>query len=354
MGSMTEQRTVVIGGVDCHKHTHHACTIDEQGRRLADQEFRATRAGYRELLAWLRGQGTVRAVGVESTGAYGAGLTRSLCRAGMTVIEVNRPHAQLRQRRGKSDPLDAEGAARGVLAGEATQIPKDTTGIVESIRLLKTAHNSAVKARSMALCLLGELVVTAPAELRESMRCSTLKGQATACARLRPALDRLDDPTQATKLALRSVARRILALNKEIAEIDAQLEALIHRAAPRTTSLLGVGTQHAAELLTTLGQNCDRIHSEAAFAHLCAAAPVPASSGLTQRHRLSYQGNRQANRSLHMIAVVRLRYCSRTRAYAKRRRSEGLSNKEIIRCLKRYIARQLYRELRADLGALAT
>ena len=175
----------------------------------------------------------------------------------------------------------------------------------------------------MALCLLGELLVTAPAELRESMRCRTLKGQATVCARLRPALDQLDNPAQATKLALRSAARRILALNKEIVEIDAQLEALIRRAAPRTISLLGVGTQHAAELLTALGQNCGRIHSEAAFAHLCAAAPV------------------------------RLRYCPRTRAYAKRRRSESLSNKEIIRCLKRYIVRQLYRELKADLSALA-
>lgn len=353
MGSMTEQRTVVIGGIDCHKHTHHACTIDEQGRRLGDEQFRATRTGYRKLLAWLRGQGTLRAVGVESTGGYGAGLTRTLQQAGVTVIEVNQPHVELRQRRGKSDPIDAEGAARRVLSGEATQIPKDTTGIVESIRLLKTARDSAVKARSMALCLLGELLVTAPAELRESMRCSTSKGQASVCARLRPALDHLDNPTQAAKLALRSVARRILALKKEIGEIDAQLEAAVRRAAPRTTSLFGVGTQHAAQLLTTLGQNYERIHSEAAFAHLCAAAPVPASSGLSQRHRLSYQGNRQANRSLHMIAVVRLRYCSRTRAYAKRRRSEGLSNKEIIRCLKRYIARQLYRELRTDLAALA-
>jgi len=354
MRSMTEEGAVVIGGIDCHKYTHHACTIDAQGRQLADREFRATRIGYRELLVWLRDQGTLRAVGVESTGAYGAGLTRSLRQAGVTVIEVNQPHAQLRQRCGKSDPIDAQGAARRVLAGEATQIAKDTTGVVESIRLLKTARDSAVKARSMALCLLGDLLVTAPAELRESISRSTLKGQATVCARLRPAIDHLDEPTQAAKLALRSVARRILALKKEIEEIDVELEAVIHRAAPRTTSLLGVGTQHAAQLLTTLGQNYDRIHSEAAFAHLCAVAPVPASSGLSQRHRLSYQGNRQANRSLHMIAVVRLRYCSRTRAYAERRRSEGLSKKEIIRCLKRYIARQLYRELRADLAALST
>ena len=351
MQSMTEESRIVIAGVDCHKHTHHACTLDRQGRRLADAQFEATRTGYQQLLSWLQAQGEVDSVGVESSGSYGAGLTRALSREGLKVFEVNQPHLPLRQRRGKSDGLDAEGAARRVLAGEATQIPKDTTGIVESIRVLKRARDGAVKARTMAQGQLGELVVTAPTAVRESLRAKTPKAQARVCRRLRPALDRLEEPAQATKLALRSLSRRIVSLSEEIREIDQQLECLVGRVAPRAISLCGVGTQHAAELLIALGQNHDRLRSEASFAHLCAAAPIPASSGLRQRHRLNYRGNRRANRALHLIAVVRLRYCDKTRSYAARRCAQGLSKKEVIRCLKRYIARQLYKTLRADLSA---
>ena len=191
--------------------------------------------------------------------------------------------------------------------------------------------------------------MTAPAELRESLPCKTLLGQARQCARLRPDPKRLAEPLHAAKFALRSLALRIVALDREIGQLDQALEELVRRAAPRTTSLLGVGTHHAGQLLVTTGQNIERLRSEAAFAHLCAADPIPASSGLTRRHRLNRGGDRSANRALHMIAVVRLRYCPRTRVYVARRTAEGLSKREIIRCLKRYIAREVYQALSADL-----
>lgn len=353
---MNDDTIAVTGGVDCHQRTHHAAALDHAGRLLGDAEFPATQGGYQALLAWLQTFGTIVAVGVESTGAYGAGLTRSLRAAGVTVVEVNQPHPHTRSRRGKTDAVDAEAAARKVISGEATVIPKDTTGAVEAIRQLQVARHSAVKARSAALCQLGELLTTAPAAVRETVtrQRKTLEGQATVCARLRPDMTRLDDPGQAARFALRGVAQRIVALRREIAAYDTHLDALIADVAPATSALLGVGTHHTAQLLVTAGQNIDRLHSDGAFAHLCGADPIPASSGKTIRHRLNPGGDRDANRALHMIAVVRLRYCERTRAYAERRRAEGKTNKEILRCLKRYIARQVYRTLVADLRAQPT
>jgi transposase len=353
---MNDNIIAVTGGVDCHQRTHRAVALDQTGRMLGDAEFPATARGYRELLAWLQQFGTITAIGVESTGAYGAALTRCLRAAGMAVVEVNQPHPHTRSRRGKTDAVDAEAAARKVLAGEATVIPKDTTGAVEAIRQLQVARHGAVKARSAALCQLGELITTAPANVRETLTCSrkTLEGQASLCARFRPDTARLDDPVQAAKFALRGVAQRIAGLRREVAAYDKQLDTLVAAVAPRTLALPGVGTHHTAQLLVTAGQNIDRFHGDAAFAHLCGADPIPASSGKAIRHRLNPGGDRAANRTLHLIAVVRLRYCERTRAYAERRRAEGKTNKEILRCLKRYIARQTYRTLLDDLGAQPT
>ena len=332
---MTEPTREVVAGFDCHLDTNTGVVID--------------------ALAWLGRRGKVIAVGVESTGAYGAGLTRHLQAHGVTVLEVNRPHAHTRARRGKSDPIDAEAAARRVLSGEATCAAKDTSGIVEAIRQVTVARNGAVKARAAALCQLGDLIVTAPVALRERLSGpASLAGRARLCARLRPNSARGPDPTRAAKLALRSIARRIGALDAELATLDAELEDLITVAAPHTLSRLGVGPCHAATLLAAAGENIERLHSEAAFAHLCAAAPIPASSGRTSRHRLNYAGNRQANRALHMIAIVRLRYCPTTQTYLNRRLAEGRTKNEAIRCLKRYIARDIYKTLRADLATLQT
>lgn len=347
---MKHHETVVVGGVDAHADTHHAAALDQRGVLLATERFAATPDGYRDLFRWLSGFGKLEVVAVESTGSYAAGLTRYLQSRGVRVLEVNQPHPHARRRRGKSDPLDAELAARAALAGKASAIPKQSDGIVESIRQLRVARQGAVKARSAALAQLKDLVVTAPAPLREQLsEHKTLRAKASRCRRLRPVLGELGCPAQAARFALRSLARRIGLLDEEIAALDRQLERLVKSAAPRTTALLGISTGHAGQLLVSAGQNIERLRGEASFAALCGASPIPASSGKTTRHRLNYGGDRDANRALHLIAVCRLRYCPRTRAYARRRAAEGKSKAEILRCLKRYIARETYNTLSADL-----
>ncbi len=353
MDSMQDPEVVVVGGVDAHADTHQAAALDERGALLGTESFLTTFGGYAGLLDWLRGFGRVDVVAIESTGAYAAGLVRYLREHDIRVLEVNQPHAHTRRRRGKSDPIDAELAARLALAGKATTIPKQTTGIVESIRLLRVTRAGAVKARSAAMVQLSQLIITAPQQLREQLAVRrSIRGKAALCRKLRPALSDLDAPSQAAKLALRSLARRIQQLDLEIAELDDQLKPLVARAAPRTTQLLGISTGHAGQLLVTAGQNIERLHGDGAFAALCGASPIPASSGRTTRHRLNYGGDRDANRTLHMIAVCRLRYCARTQAYAARRTREGKTKREIIRCLKRYIARDAYHALHADLADL--
>jgi transposase len=354
MSRMTGRTRAVFGGVDTHTYTHEAAVLDGRGRLLAVKRFATTDQGHQQMLAWMRGFGRVQQVGVEGTSSYGAELTRQLRAAGIKVIEVNQPHAHTRSRRGKSDAIDAEAAARKVLAGECAAIPKDTTGIVEAIRQLHVARAGAVQARTAALNQLDDLLVTAPAELRQRLTAKTLQGKASQCADWQPDPERIAEPVQAAQSALRSIARRIGLLSEEIRLLERQLSSLVKRVAPRTLRLVGVGPVHAAQLLVTAGQNIERITSETAFAHMCGAAPVPASSGKTQRHRLNHGGNRAANRSLYMIGVVRLRYCVRTRDYSARRTAEGKSRQEIIRCLKRYIAREVYYTLRADLKALAS
>jgi transposase len=297
--------------------------------------------------------GPIESVGVEGTGSYGAGLCRHLLEEGIRVIEVDRPDRKTRRSRGKSDPIDAESAARAVLSGTATSTPKDRRGVVESIRCLRIARSGAVKSRTSAMNALRTTVLTAPALLRASLEPHSPARLIDTCRCLRPDCARLDDPVQGAKLALRTIASRIEAFDTEIRELDRVLGGLVHEVAPATMKLLGIGVDHAGQLLVSAGQNPERLHSEAGFARLCGAAPIPASSGHTSRHRLSRGGDRQANRALHMAVVVRLRRCPRTRAYVERRTAEGLTKPEIMRCLKRYLAREVYHALRADLSALA-
>ena len=354
MHSMTQEDTLVVGGVDAHADTHHAAALDQRGALLSTNSFPTTTSGYRELLDWLSGHGEIDVVAVESTGSYAAALVRYLRQHGVRVVEVNQPHAHTRRRVGKSDPIDAEMAARLFQAGKAKAVPKQTDGIVESIRLLRVARHSAVKSRSAALVQVRDLIITAPQELRDQLCCrKTLRGKVTVCARFRPSGRELRSPSQAAKFALRSTAQRVQALDQEIGALDRELEQLVATAAPRTVQLLGISTGHAGQLLVTAGQNIERLHGESSFAMLCGASPIPASSGKTTRHRLNYGGDRQANRALHLIAVCRLRYCERTRAYAKRRTAEGKTQREIMRCLKRYIAREVFNSLRADLADTA-
>ncbi|MCA1838035.1 MAG: IS110 family transposase [Actinobacteria bacterium] len=337
----------VVLGVDTHLDVHVAVVLDRLGRRLGELAVPTTAKGYEKLVRWSEGFGLVQCAGVEGTGSYGAGLTRHLREAGIEVFEVERPkrrHLQRRRRRGKSDPIDAEAAARTVLAGEAAGVPKSGNGRVEMIRALRAARHSAVKARSQAANQLQALRVTAPDELRCLLRGLGTKDLVALAARFRPANDP-DDVQGATKFAFRSVARRHQALSVEIAELDAQLKRLVAEAAPGLVSLPAIGTNHAATLLVLAGDNPQRLKSEASFASLCGVSPVEASSGKVVRHRLNRGGNRDANRALHMICVVRMGADLRTKSYVARRTAQGKSKREIMRCLKRYIAREVYRVL---------
>ena len=349
MHGMTKEQTLVVGGVDAHADTHHAAALDQRGALLGTKSFPTTTPGYRQMLDWLSSHGEIDVVAIESTGSYAAALVRYLREHEIAVVEINQPHAHTRRRIGKSDPIDAEMAARLFQARKAKAVPKQTDGIVESIRLLRVARNSAVKSRSAALVQVRDLIITAPQELRDQLfGRKTLRGKVTVCAQFGLTSRELRSPSQAAKFALRSTARRIEALDREITALDCELEQLVAAAAPRTIQLLGISTGHAGQLLVTAGQNIQRLRTESSFAMLCGASPIPASSGKTTRHRLNYGADRQANRALHLIAVCRLRYCERTRAYAKRRTAEGKTQREIIRCIKRYIAREVFTSLRAD------
>lgn len=341
---MTDIDLRVIGGVDTHGRTHHGAVIDSVGRALADREFPATAGGYRDLLDWMRSHGRLDTVGVEGSGAYGAELARVLTGAGIRVVDVDRPDRKTRRLRGKSDPIDAYAAAAAVLSGRAAGIPKSRDGVVESVRVLRSARRSAVKARTQAINQIRGLLVSAPAVLRESTTGVSRARLIGVLAGLRPGPD-LADPLTATKTALRRLARRYQGLDTEITELDAQITPLLQQAAPELLALFGVGPDTAGQLLTTADDNPARMRSEAAFAHLAGVAPLPASSGRTHRHRLNRGGDRAANHALHTITLVRMRYDPRTRAYVTRRTQQGLSKKEIMRCLKRFIAREIYRTL---------
>jgi transposase len=281
---------------------------------------------------------------VEGTGSFGAGLARFLRVEGIEVFEVIRSKRRDQYRSGKSDPIDAEAAARAVLAGTATGQPKGANGEVEMIRTLRSARRSALKARTQAVNQLRALLITAPEELRSELRGLSTARLVARASRLRPGANP-PDVEAATKFALRSVARRYHQLSEEISELDEQLDRLIAQAAPELLALESVSTDTAASLMITAGDNPERLKSEAAFAHLCGVAPIPASSGKIVRHRLNRHGNRDANRALYVIALGRMSRDERTRAYVARRTKEGKTKKEIIRCLKRYIARELYRIL---------
>ena len=334
----------VVLGVDTHLDAHVAVALDGLGRRMGELAVPTTKKGYENLVSWAEGFGPVKCAGVEGTSSYGAGLARHLRSAGIGVYEVERPKRRHLRRKGKSDSRDAERAARAVLAGETAGESKSADGRVEMIRVLRVARRSAVKARTQAANQLRGIRVTAPEALQQRLRGLSTKKLVAVAARFRLSNDP-GNVEEATKFALRAVAQRYRALSEEIAELDAQLHRLVAQTAPELISLPAVGTDHAATLLVVAGDNPERLGSEASFASLCGVSPVEASSGRVVRHRLNRGGNRDANRALHLICVVRMRVDERTRRYAARRASEGKSKREIIRCLKRYVAREVYRVL---------
>lgn len=349
MTTMTLEPGSVTGGVDTHADLHVAAALDHLGWLLGTAEFTTTAAGYLKLLAWLRGFGSLHMVGVEGTGSYGSGLARHLSEQGVRVVEVARPNRQVRRLKGKSDIIDAVAAARAVLSGEATATPKTHDGPVEALRALKVVQRSANKARTQALNQLRALVLTAPEELRERLRSLKTGDLVRTCASFRVAAD--DDSLIAiVRLSLRELAQRVLQLEAQLKTMIARLHRITKNTAPELVAIQGVGPDVASTLLVTAGDNPHRLRDEASFAALCGVSPLPATSGKKQnRHRLNRGGDRHANAALWRIAIVRLSHDQRTRDYRAKRTADGKNTGEILRCLKRYIAREVFNALPRDL-----
>ena len=348
MTNTIPERPEIIGGVDTHQDLHTAAAVQLDGAVLGTASFSTTRAGYRAMLRWFRSYGELVRVGVEGTGSYGADITCHLALSGVPVLEVTGPDRATRRVKGKDDTLDAIAAADAARTGRRVQVAKDRSGAVEALRVLRTTRKTAIKCRRAALQQLRNTIVAAPEEVRDQVRNLTRMQRLRTCAAWRPDTLGYRDPVVATKLSLKSLARRVLDLNDEIAELDRFIVPLVDELAPNLLQLEGVGIANAGELLVTAGENPDRLHSEASFAMLCGVSPIPASSGKTQRHRLNRGGNRQANSALHMVVICRMRTDERTRAYVERRTRQGLSKREVMRCLKRYVARKIFRVLIAS------
>ena len=343
---MTTLARSVTGGVDTHLDVHVAAALDEKGTLLGVEYFETSRQGYKKLLGWLEDFGPVVLVGIEGTSSYGAGLTRHLLGEGVAVVEVDRPNRQRRRRKGKSDPEDAISAARAAFSGDACGAAKTQDGNVEAIRVIRVARVSARRARTQALNQMRSLISTAPGAIRDELRGLNVFNLVSRASAYRPRTRR--DVVSLTKWTLRSLARRAIELEEEIAEYDAVLKDLVQETAPELVGTLGIGTDSAAALLVAAGDNPQRLRSEAAFAHLCGTSPIDASSGKQERHRLNRSGDRQANSALWHIALTRSVYDPRTIEYLDRRMKEGLTKKEAYRCLKRYIAREVYGLLPMD------
>lgn len=337
------RRRVTIG-VDTHKHIHVAAALDVVGTVIETRSFAADRSGYAQLIGWATSLGDKTTFAIEGTGSYGAALTSAVRRSGLGVVEVMRADRRQRRLNGKSDTLDAENAARAALAGQATATPKSNDGVVEMIRQVKIAKDTAVKARTAAIVALKQVLVNAEPDLREHLQPLSKMALLDRCAGLRPG--ELSTPLAASKHTLRSLAKRWHALNEEVREHERLLGELTLVLAPKLVGAFGIGADTASELLIVAGDNIERVRSEAAWAKLCGVAPLPASSGMTTRHRLNRGGHRQANAALYRAVIVRMQHHEPTKAYVARRTAEGKTKSEIIRCLKRLLARETWALLR--------
>jgi len=335
----------IVGGVDTHADIHVAAVIDANGGILGIESFPADLGGFGALLGWLSSHGEIVRVGVEGTGSWGVGLSRFLHDHEITVIEVDRQNRENRRRVGKSDSTDAIAAARAVLSGSASVIPKTRNGPVEEIRILLVARRSARSQRIETLNQLRHLIFTAPDTVRSRFKDRPKTGLVTEVAKLRPRKG--SDPVlYTTQVTMRGLARRIQSFNAEIKGLDTVLTELVNNTAPLLVGLYGVGTDTAATLLVAAGDNPDRLHSERSWAHLCGVCPIPAGSGKTDgRHRLNRGGDRQANAAFYRIVLTRMSGDPKTKAYVDRRRDKGKNTAEIMRCLKRYVARETFKHL---------
>ena len=342
MSTLADEVDVVVG-VDTHKHSHTAALVAPSGAEMRSTTVATTTKGYKELVelvaAWPQAR---RAWAIEGVSSYGAGLCRLLARLGERVIEIDHPARPARRNGSKSDTLDAVRAAREALARPVLGEPRRGADR-DALRVLHVTRESAVHARTQAINAVHALVVTAPDAVRDGLRDLTTSMMLRRCATMRLRAEWPVD-VHATVTALRSSARRALALEQEADELQRAITTIVERVAPALVAQPGVGPITAAVIFCAWSHP-GRCRSEAAFATLAGVAPIPASSGLTVRYRLNRCGDRQLNRALHTIVTTRLRIDPATADYVSRRTAEGKSRPEIRRCLKRYIARDLYRLL---------
>jgi transposase len=343
MSSLSELVEVVVG-VDTHVETHTAAVVDAgTGGVLAELTVAADPDGYAELVEWADGHSGLRVWAIEGTRGHGAGLARLLGERGETVVEVDRPERPARRGGAKSDPLDAARAAREALSRPHLATPR-AGGARQALSVLLAARRSAIESAGDAQRQVFSLVIAAPEAIRAKFRGKKLPAMLAVAARLNLGPGS-DVETATTARALRSLARRIRELTAEAASYEKQIRAIVRAWRPDLLERSGVGPIVAATVLCAWSHP-GRVRSEAAFARLAGAAPIPANSGKVTTHwRLSRYGDRQLNRALHVVALSRLRYDPTTQAYAARRTHEGKTPREIKRCLKRYIARDLYRLL---------
>lgn len=341
--TMLAESVDLVVGVDTHKHTNTAAVVRAATGGVLDQiTVPTTRKGHQALLELARSHGELRAWAIEGTSSYGAGLTRFLRTQGERVVELERPTRSDRRGGKKSDPLDAVRSAREALARPELGDPR-STGERTMLSVLLAARRSALGAATAAEHQIGAILVAAPEALREKFRPMTTTKVVVAAARMRVNPNG-DSETRTTAAVLRALARRVQELRAEANAHERELTAIVRQWHPELLEETGVGPIVAATVLCAWSHS-GRFRSEAAFASLAGVAPVPASSGLTVRHRLNRRGDRQLNRALHTVVLCRVRYDEQTRTYLERRRAEGKTDREIKRCLKRYVARQLFRQL---------
>jgi transposase len=330
----------IVVGVDTHKDQHVAAAVDPARGVIQAASFGNDGPGHAALAAWAACLGPVSAFGIEGTGSYGKTLTAYLTGAGAVVVEVGTYASSGRRARGKSDALDAEAAAWAVINGRAKATPKSSDGLAEALRVLTVARDGAVKARTEAINAIKALLAD-DLDLAETCRGKAAKAIAAHLARLRPG--RTSEALGARRVALKSAANRYLDLDAEAAELETRIKDLTVKVAPDLVAAFGISYLTAATILAAVGDNRERIRSEAAFAKLAGACPIPAGSGKTDgRHRLYRGGNRQLNKALHTIVLCRMGHDERTKRYVAERIRRGKTKREIIRMLKRALAREIF------------
>lgn len=341
---MATGTTTVVAGVDTHKDAHVLCVLDALGRKIDEAAFPATAEGYRDLARAIGDPGGCLVVGVEGTCSFGAGLTAHLLESGFNVVEVLRPKRDKRRRGSqKNDFVDAERAARAAISGDGVSVPKSRNGWAEAARPALRAREILVRTQTKITNAVKSLVNTAPEPIRSKYSGLSGKKLMSALKRRRPATG--DAVADVLMLSLSTLAAAWLEAEAKAEELESHIERIVREKAPAMLEIDGCGALSAVELGLAAGDNPERMRSEASFAMLCGASPIEASSGKTVRHRLNRGGNRQANRALHSIVVSRMCSDERTSEYIARRVSEGKSKREAMRCLKRYVAREVYRAL---------